>query len=517
MEPEGEDKVLGQRRLENMGASFQDQPMDNATRHLLRTLVKTTLRLDEDVSRLRADCNFMLFVDSVTETNTLQSLREAAQKWQEAFVEKKVTTSLRVILFCGLVKRLREAVEQVQTDAELKDRLLRVGWLEDGINALLPAWHLGRHHAATGGLGKATPNPGPTPEVPGCFGEGLQPPHSPPEVPLDAQAGSGDAGRCGAVHAFHQPSDVGVPRMPRSFVNPGIQRRLEDAWASAAPRKSAAVPDGQGADRGLSDGPLYGLDPTAGPVDTAAAAAYEVGPRAHCLPVRLRTSLFASPSHLLPAKLQNPHTVCYFNASAQAFAWLGHLTADLQACCGRLQAAARTLGKVGRTYLPGCLPCSPVLRSWPTLRTQNDVGEFMQHLLQCAAPRAYHGAWQSRTSNPLTVEDGGPLNAPILLDMRGDTMQDLIDAWSSQPAVHALETHSGLVLLQLKRYSSPGGVPTKNSAPVHVKPGEALAIPVFAVPDSLELLYRQFSSCFCHIPSWGFTAWGSLSSSSEHA
>ena len=120
----------------------------------------------------------------------------------------------------------------------------------------------------------------------------------------------------------------------------------------------------------------------------------------------------------------------------------------------------------------------------------------MQHLLQCAAPPAYHGAWQSRTSNPLTVEDGGPLNAPILLDMQGDTMQDLIDAWSSQPAVHALESHSGLVLLQLKRYSSPGGVPTKNPAPVHVKPGEALAVPVFAVPDSLELLSRQFRVAF---------------------
>ena len=111
--------------------------------------MKTTLRLDEDVSRLRADCNFMLFVDSVTETNTLQTLREAAQKWQEAFVEKKVTTSLRVILFCGLMKRLREAVEQVQTDDDLKDRLLRVGWLEDGINALLPAWHYFRWDAAT--------------------------------------------------------------------------------------------------------------------------------------------------------------------------------------------------------------------------------------------------------------------------------------------------------------------------------------------------------------------------------
>ena len=120
----------------------------------------------------------------------------------------------------------------------------------------------------------------------------------------------------------------------------------------------------------------------------------------------------------------------------------------------------------------------------------------MQHLIPCAVPPAYHGAWQSRTSNPLTVEDGGPLSAPILLDMRGDTMQALIDAWSSQSAVHALESHSGLVILQLKRYSSPEGVPAKNSAPVLVQPGEALAVPVFAVQDSLDLLSRQFRVAF---------------------
>ena len=57
------------------------------------------------------------------------------------------------------MKRLREAVEQVQTDDELKDGLLRVGWLEDGINALLPAWHyfqMGCRHAAPSGIGEAT-------------------------------------------------------------------------------------------------------------------------------------------------------------------------------------------------------------------------------------------------------------------------------------------------------------------------------------------------------------------------
>ena len=73
---------------------------DPATAQLLRVMVKSLVRLDEDVRWFRADCNFMLFVDSVSESNTLQRLRDA-----------------------------------------VRDRLLRVGWLEDGINALLPSWH----------------------------------------------------------------------------------------------------------------------------------------------------------------------------------------------------------------------------------------------------------------------------------------------------------------------------------------------------------------------------------------
>ncbi|CAE7231409.1 unnamed protein product [Symbiodinium sp. CCMP2456] len=113
----------GWNKWDSQGSQAEAGTMDQATLHLLRTLVKTTMRLDEDVSRLRADCNFMLFIDTVTETNTLQKLRAVAQQWQDSFTAGK------------------EAVESVQQDDAIKDRLLRVGWIEDGINALLPAWH----------------------------------------------------------------------------------------------------------------------------------------------------------------------------------------------------------------------------------------------------------------------------------------------------------------------------------------------------------------------------------------
>ena len=84
---------LGRDKSKDQGQRALDEP----TVHLLKTLTKLTLRLEEEMGRFRADTCFMLFVDTVTEQNTLQLLKEAAQVWQTAFEEGKVTTSLRII------------------------------------------------------------------------------------------------------------------------------------------------------------------------------------------------------------------------------------------------------------------------------------------------------------------------------------------------------------------------------------------------------------------------------------
>ncbi|CAE7822925.1 jockey\pol [Symbiodinium sp. CCMP2592] len=115
--------------------------LDEATTHLLRTLTKLTLRLEEEMGRFRADTCFMLFVDTVTEQNTLQLLREAGQKWQEGFEAGTVTTSLRIILLGGLLQKLHEVLDLVISDDGLRERLMKVGWLSEGATALTPMWH----------------------------------------------------------------------------------------------------------------------------------------------------------------------------------------------------------------------------------------------------------------------------------------------------------------------------------------------------------------------------------------
>ena len=120
----------------------------------------------------------------------------------------------------------------------------------------------------------------------------------------------------------------------------------------------------------------------------------------------------------------------------------------------------------------------------------------MQHVLRQAHPPAYFGSWESRLSDPFAVEDHGPLSAPILVDVQGSDLQSVVDAWSAQHAIHALSAHSGLFLLQLKRYTRVGDSAGKNTAPLLIRPGDALAMPCFAAPGSTELQHRQFRVAF---------------------
>ena len=55
---------------------------------------------------------------------------------------------------------------------------------------------------------------------------------------------------------------------------------------------------------------------------------------------------------------------------------------------------------------------------------------------------------QGVESTACYVEQAGPLSSPILLDVQGGELQELIDKWNMQSAIHALDRHSGIVSLQ---------------------------------------------------------------------
>ena len=138
-------------------------------------------------------------------------------------------------------------------------------------------------------------------------------------------------------------------------------------------------------------------------------------------------------------KLLNHSNVCYINATAtvQALVWLVEFGG---ACLGQLQAAVRIL-RSNKVALRG------LFRTWAALHQQHDAGEFLHHCLEYARTEAWLGGWQARLSHPESVVDSGDLRQAILLHMRGNSLQALIDAWCGQYAVHALLLHSGMIFL----------------------------------------------------------------------
>ena len=102
------------------------------------------------------------------------------------------------------------------------------------------------------------------------------------------------------------------------------------------------------------------------------------------------------------------------------------------------------------------------------------------------------GEWAARLTNPHVVTDSGPLLAPLPIEVQGTTLQDAIDRWSMQHSIHALTRHSGIVLLQLKRYYFHAGSAVKNREPVLIEPGRLVTLPVFRYDSWTEVEQQQF-------------------------
>ena len=154
------------------------------------------------------------------------------------------------------------------------------------------------------------------------------------------------------------------------------------------------------------------------------------------------------------------------------------------------------LAKPGRLNLVDSIAWRGLLQSWPQPLQQHDAGEFINHVLTLIQPRAYLGSWEARLSHPHRVVDSGLLRTPALLHPNGATLPELIASWHMQYSVHALHSHSGLLLFRLVRYSYEHNRAHKNQHPVYVKPGETVAVPVFEHAEGLSVRHEAFRVAF---------------------
>ena len=196
------------------------------------------------------------------------------------------------------------------------------------------------------------------------------------------------------------------------------------------------------------------------------------------------------------AKLKNSSNYCYVNSTAQALYWIGEMSTDSSSAYGGAASSFATLGRSGQVDIAASLLWRRLLSQWPNPLQQHDAGEFLRHVLTLLQPGAYQGSWQARLGNPAHTVDSGPLTMPVLLHIAGPTLPDLFAHWHMQYAVHALQAHKGILICRIVRFDFNNRGAAKNMSPVHIRPGESIAVPVFEGPAGVSVQHEAFQVAF---------------------
>ncbi|CAE7663237.1 HCN2 [Symbiodinium sp. CCMP2592] len=191
--------------------------------------------------------------------------------------------------------------------------------------------------------------------------------------------------------------------------------------------------------------------------------------------------------------LRNPSNHCYANAGMLALltALEGQSTYP-----GALKALRQTAVQAAVSGIPLTLSQQFVLRSvmcnWPFNPAQQDTVEFISHLIETA--RIDVGRWESRIQGPDAVEvythDSGPVQIPTV--GRECTLQEAINKWHQQGALHALCYPPARLLVYLNRYTGAA----KSFSQVWFD--AEIAMPVFTHGMNLRWIPYQAISAVLH-------------------
>ncbi|CAE7308131.1 pol [Symbiodinium sp. CCMP2592] len=132
-------KNWSQKRGWEPSSGHSKAQLDQKVQHFMTTVARALIRHEADLTMLRADTSFVLFIDTSTHS-CLKSVQEAAEKWGELFTKGEVKSPLKLVLLMGIFKKLKEALEDLQINDDKQKRCQAAGWLVEGRQALDPAW-----------------------------------------------------------------------------------------------------------------------------------------------------------------------------------------------------------------------------------------------------------------------------------------------------------------------------------------------------------------------------------------
>ncbi|CAE7783358.1 unnamed protein product [Symbiodinium sp. CCMP2592] len=428
----------------------QDKPQKEAaeseqTQELIKCLVKMTVRHEQELMRIRPDVGFIGFCDT-TEMGCIPLLKQVSENWADLHSKGQVTTGLKTIL-------------------ERMQRCLNVGWALQSECALNPAWV---YHTWDAKEKKQVVSTDP----PLKHAEALRL----IDVLIEDLAKEGVLTRFGSTKQQilqEKPTTEVIPMMLQLSLRGQASDLCYDAMKKLSGNAIVKL-------QGVRWRPERAHKP---PLAMALEEAYLAVPYCDWSRRDHQGSWDLTP---FPARLVNRTGLCYANSTLQALLWLSEISGT---DFGQLQQGRRLLRTNQAICLPDCLSLRRLFAGWMRLHQQHDAGEFLAHCLHTAQAEAWEGGWQARLENPDNITDSGTLLQAIPLHLPGANPQALVDKWHGQFSRHALTHHSGLVFLQLCRYTEGAD---KDKSVLRVRPGDSIVLPIFTQAVGLTARHETF-------------------------
>ncbi|CAE7385104.1 unnamed protein product, partial [Symbiodinium sp. CCMP2456] len=427
--------------------SYEPVALGTAEQEFLKNVAKMLMRHESEMRLLRQDTTWMLFMDT-SEHGLLKLIQEKAAQWQELYQQKKVTSSLRVILLICIFQELAQRLDNLLQDQQKLDKIHTVGWLVEGEQAVNPKWVYQQWSPEKQTVELST-------QAPISYSlarEAIQ-------CVINNVGGPGVLLRFRSTRPMtEQISGEVLPFALVLSMRGNLAMQVHQAMGLLTGNACLKVAGLRiRPDRGQQSKLARALEDSYTGLSFA-----DWKPRQNSWqkqrprpPKTSDASEEGMEAKVPQSSLQNPHNICYLNAASQAFAWIGQLSGNEDICYG----------------LPVSIAWRMLLQGWEGLSREQDVSQFMVHLLEKSKPAAYVGAWQARLSNPDSLVDEGSLQLPIPMDLQGSTIEEIIHKWHEQHSIHAISRHAGIIILW--------------------QPGERVAMPFFSAPTGVQIRFEE--------------------------
>ncbi|CAE6921908.1 usp-46, partial [Symbiodinium sp. CCMP2456] len=416
--------------------SEENQVIDNSEDYqaALRMIAKLVIRHEHQIMIGRQDSGFVVFIQTGVPESLAKTTHMMAQSWHnmKANTPEKLTSPMRVILFQHLVKTVAAQFEKMLQTPSSRSSAIEMGLLNKNEDA-----------------------------IPGLRWDAEQRKHV---------------------------EDPEVAQVPITTVREALQEILLLCTKPLviaryhATRKLAAE----------YQGPTLTM-------------MLEVGMRTHAQ--KRSQPTHCCPDAVIRLRLINTGNVCYANATLKCVVFAALTQGNLQAWFqgGMLRFVQGVLQQDGATA-PWAHPFwVATMQGWRRPSQQHDGVEFLEFFLgkQAELRAKLEVHWQARaqSSGSYIGMDGGT-SVPLLIqppetrlqeDMYSVSVQEMVDAWHLQEAMHAALTAPQLLVIQVGRFAFDRSHGRATKRRFAVVPDIELRFPVFA--DDLHVNHSNYHLC----------------------